>query len=102
MVAAAERLGAGGFPTSFMLRVGVHSGPVMAGVIGSRKFAYDVWGDTVNTASRLEGASRPKGVLVSSATACGLGAEFSLEGPHRVETKDARVVEAFFVTGAPR
>jgi class 3 adenylate cyclase len=99
MVAAAERLGAM-LPAPFLLRVGIHSGPVMAGVIGSRKFAYDVWGDTVNIASRLEGASRPKGVLVSATTASGLGAEFRLEGPHLVETKDWRAIEAFFVSGA--
>jgi adenylate cyclase len=99
MVAAADRLGAM-LPAPFLLRVGIHSGPVMAGVIGSRKFAYDVWGDTVNIASRLEGASRPKGVLVSATTASGLGAEFRLEGPHLVETKDWRAIEAFFVSGA--
>ena len=97
MVAAAERVSAT-LPASFLLRVGVHSGPVMAGVIGSRKFAYDVWGDTVNVAARLESASRPGSVLVSSATASSLGEEFSLAGPHQIETKDKRVIEAFFVT----
>ena len=54
MVAAAEHLGAM-LPAPFLLRVGSVPNPVMAGVIGSRKFAYDVWGDTVNIASRLEG-----------------------------------------------
>jgi class 3 adenylate cyclase/CheY-like chemotaxis protein len=101
MVAAAEDLSAT-LPAPFTLRVGLHSGPVMAGVIGTRRFAYDVWGDTVNIAARLESASRPRGVLASSTTAGGLGGGFSLEGPRPVGLKDGRVVEAFFVTGSDR
>jgi class 3 adenylate cyclase len=50
------------------LRIGVHSGPVVGGVIGSRKLAFDLWGDTVNVASRLEGISKPGRILVSEAT----------------------------------
>jgi class 3 adenylate cyclase len=50
------------------LRIGVHSGPVVGGVIGSRKLAFDLWGDTVNIASRLEGLSKPGSILVSEAT----------------------------------
>jgi class 3 adenylate cyclase len=50
------------------LRVGIHSGPAAGGVIGSRKFAYDVWGDTVNIASRLEQAGVPGRVHVSQQT----------------------------------
>jgi adenylate cyclase len=96
MVAAAERL-TPTLPVPFSIRVGIHSGPVMAGVIGTRKPVYDAWGDTVNIASRLEGAGRPNQVLVSSATAKELGGDFSLNGPHRIETKEQRVFEAYFV-----
>jgi len=97
MVAAAKRLHAR-LPVPFSIRVGVHSGPVMAGVIGTRRFAYDVWGDTVNIAARIEAASQPDRVLISAATAKALGADFVLEGPQKIATKEDRVLEAFFVS----
>ncbi len=50
------------------MRIGVHTGPVVGGVIGTRKLAFDLWGDTVNVASRLEGLSPPGRILVSEAT----------------------------------
>jgi adenylate cyclase len=79
----------------------LHSGPVMAGVIGTRKFAYDVWGDTVNIAARMEAASQPNRVLASAATVKGLGSDCSFDGPHKIDTKEGRVVEAFFLSRQP-
>lgn len=50
------------------VRIGIHSGPLVAGVIGNRKFAYDVWGDTVNVASRMESNGKPGAVNISHST----------------------------------
>ena len=63
MVAAAQKL-----PANWQVRVGVHVGPVIAGVVGHRKYQYDVWGDAVNTASRLEQAAAAGSVCVNKDT----------------------------------
>jgi adenylate cyclase len=100
MVAATARLRSR-LPVPFTIRVGLHSGPVMAGVIGTRKFAYDVWGDTVNVAARMEAASAPNRVLASVTTVKALGNDYSFDGPHRIDNKEGRVLEAFFVSRQP-
>ena len=50
------------------MRVGIHTGPVVAGIVGAKKFQYDIWGDTVNTASRMESAGEVGQVNISEAT----------------------------------
>jgi adenylate cyclase len=97
LVAASERLRLQ-LPVPFPIRVGVHTGPVIAGVIGTRRLAYDVWGDTVNMAARVEGASKAGCVLVSSTTAEAAGGDYQFDGPHKIETKEQRIIETFFVS----
>ena len=53
---------------AFEMRVGLHTGPVIAGIVGVKKFAYDIWGDTVNTAARMESSGEPGRVNISSST----------------------------------
>jgi adenylate cyclase len=83
------------------LRIGIASGPVLAGVIGAKRLTYDVWGDTVNLASRLEGQSEPNRVLVSRATKSALEERFVLEPRGPLEIKGFGVEEAWYlVAGA--
>ncbi len=70
-----------------VVRVGVASGPAVAGVIGHRKFAYDLWGDTVNLASRLEESGEPGRVLVSESTARQLADRFEFGPPRLLDLK---------------
>lgn len=65
--------------TDFRLRVGVNTGSVVAGVVGASKFSYDVWGDTVNLASRLESNGTPDLVVTSAAVAAALGGSHTAE-----------------------
>ncbi|HEY5986121.1 MAG TPA: adenylate/guanylate cyclase domain-containing protein [Streptosporangiaceae bacterium] len=69
------------------VRVGIACGPVMAGVIGRRKFAYDIWGDTVNTASRLESSAVPGSIQVSETVYERLSASYLFSEPHVVQLK---------------
>lgn len=76
------------------LRIGVHSGSLVAGVIGQQRYAFDVWGETVNIASRLQAAARPGRILVSTASSSSAPASF-LFGPERqFQLKGCGVVHA--------
>jgi class 3 adenylate cyclase len=78
-------------------RIGVHTGPITAGVIGTHKFVYDVWGDTVNTASRMESQSLPGRIQVSAATRAALGDRFQLEPRGLIEVKGKGMMETYFL-----
>ncbi len=82
----------------FPMRVGIHSGPLVAGVVGARKFAYDIWGDTVNTASRLESKGKAGMVNVSATTCDLIKDEFSCIARGKKTIKNKADMEMFFVT----
>jgi adenylate cyclase len=98
MLAAVERVGHDiGRPLE--LRVGLHSGPAMAGVIGQQKFAYDLWGDAVNVASRMESQGVPGRVQVSSAVVDLLGGRYRFEERGEIELKGLGPMRTFFLLG---
>jgi adenylate cyclase len=84
------------------LRIGMASGPVTAGVIGTRKFSYDVWGDPVNLASRLEGQSSPGRILICPGCRAKLGEDFLYEARGPIEIKGLGAQETWFLLGERR
>jgi class 3 adenylate cyclase/CHASE3 domain sensor protein len=79
------------------LRIGIHSGPLVAGVIGIHKFVYDVWGDTVNTASRMEKYGEPDRIHLSAATRSLLGDTFRFEARGGLDVKGKGTMETYFL-----
>ena len=79
------------------LRIGLHAGSVVAGVIGVRKFGYDIWGETVNTASRLESQGAPDRIYVSEVVCRRLDREFEFEARGPLELRGCGTVNTFFL-----
>lgn len=82
---------------SLELRVGIHTGPVISGVVGNHRFAFDIWGDAVNTASLMEAHCLPGRINVSDTVAGHARALFELEPRGPIEAKHERTHEMFFL-----
>jgi class 3 adenylate cyclase/putative methionine-R-sulfoxide reductase with GAF domain len=85
--------------TSLDVRIGMHSGPVVAGIIGTHKFAYDLWGDTVNMASRLESHGVAGRIHVCEATWLALRDRFTFEPRGEIEVKSIGRVKTWLLKG---
>jgi len=81
------------------LRIGIHSGPVVSGVVGKRKFTFDIWGDTVNIASRMESSGEVGRVNISAYTYDLIRSDFSCEYRGKVDAKGKGAVDMYFVVG---
>lgn len=81
----------------FKIRIGVHTGPVVAGVVGIKKWQYDIWGDTVNIASRLEGNSLPGRINLSESTYQKIKDEFPCEFRGEINVKNHDSVKMYFL-----
>lgn len=88
------------WPSPIAMRIGIASGPVVAGVIGRRKFTYDLWGDTVNTASRMESHGRPHRIQVSASTHALLESRYAFSDPQTIEVKGKGPMTTYFLLGA--
>ena len=84
----------------FEMRVGIHTGPVVAGVVGSHKFAYDIWGDTVNIAARMEETCDPGKVNVSETAYSIAKYEFEWMNRGKIAAKNKGMLDMYYVTSA--
>ena len=84
----------------FEIRIGIHTGPVVAGIVGVKKFAYDIWGDTVNLASRMESSGQAGKVNISSSTYQLVKDKFNCSYRGKIKAKNKGDVDMYFVDSA--
>ncbi|MGB5385328.1 MAG: adenylate/guanylate cyclase domain-containing protein, partial [Eudoraea sp.] len=84
--------------TRFDVRIGINTGPVVAGVVGTKKFAYDIWGDAVNIASRMESNSQPGKINVTENTFSLIKDSFDCEMRGEIEVKNKGMMKMYFVS----
>lgn len=85
----------------FEIRIGIHTGPVVAGIVGIKKFAYDIWGDTVNTAARMESSGSVGQVNISGATYALVKEYFQCEYRGKIPAKNKGELDMYFVNQLP-
>lgn len=83
----------------FEIRIGIHTGPVIAGIVGIKKFSYDIWGDTVNTASRLESSGEVNKINLSGATYELIKDQYNCEHRGKIEAKNKGKIDMYFLVG---
>lgn len=81
----------------FEIRIGIHTGPVVAGIVGTQKFAYDIWGDTVNTAARMESSCQEGKVNISGATYELVKEDFVCSYRGKIDAKNKGEIDMYFV-----
>jgi class 3 adenylate cyclase len=91
----AERIAEG--QDSWELRIGIHMGPIVAGVVGKKKYAYDIWGDTVNIAARMESSSQPGRVNISSSIYNVVKDSYHCDYRGKIFAKNIGEVDMYFV-----
>jgi class 3 adenylate cyclase len=87
------------FGEELTLRVGIHTGPAVAGVIGKKKFIYDVWGDTVNTASRMESHGEPGTIHVTETVYRRLRTKYDFADRGEIDVKGKGRMRTYYLTG---
>ncbi len=83
---------------TFTIRIGIHSGNVVAGIVGVKKFAYDIWGDTVNTAARMEQSSESGKINISETTYELVKARFACEYRGEIDAKNKGMMKMYYVS----
>jgi adenylate cyclase len=99
MLEVVKRRDREGSPVRWKIRIGIHTGPVIAGVVGINKIAFDIWGDTVNYSSRMESSGEPNRINLSERTWSRVKDFFECEHRGKVLTKEKREYDMYFANG---